>query len=262
MTDRTLQFTLREWRRLILAPQLVVAVTGAGLVLGISGPFGTYATMPPVPRILYWLIVAHVTFGIGLLDARLIAEHTPARHLGVLPAYAVAGVVGGVPITVAVELINWLGAIDTIDDWQEIGVSLAYCTAINFCICMAAAWYDPGEIGDEPLAAAASMPRLLKRLPIELRGSLSHLSMQDHYVEVVTEKGSKLILMRLADAISETEPVAGIQVHRSHWVALGAVARTQREKERYFVEMKNGAVLPISRSCLPAARDAGLVVAA
>ena len=101
---------------------------------------------------------------------------------------------------------------------------------------------------------------LLKRLPIELRGNLSHLSMQDHYVDIVTDKGSKLVLLRLADAIAETEPVPGLQIHRSHWVAPGCgCPHPPCEGDRHFVELKDGAVLPISRSSLPAAREAGLV---
>ncbi|MCP4315749.1 MAG: LytTR family transcriptional regulator [Hyphomicrobiales bacterium] len=240
------------------SPKAVAAVVGAGLVLGLSGPFNTYETMQPVLRVFYWVLAALVTFGVGLLNARLIAEHTPARRLGVLPSYAVAGLVGGITIFIVVELINLIGNVGAAENWNSLGISLAYCTAINFCICMLVAWLGSGNAEDEA-ATASESPKLLKRLPIELRGQLSHLSMQDHYVEVVTERGSNLVLMRLADAISETEPVAGVQIHRSHWIALDAVTRTRREGERYVVEMNNGVLLPISRSCLPAAREAGLI---
>lgn len=261
MTDRSLQFTLREWWQFVSSPKAVVVVAAAGLVLGLSGPFGTYEAMHPLARVVYWVLIAFVTFGVGLLNARLVAEHTPARKLGVLPAYAVAGLVGGIPIFLVVELVNLVGSIGEPESWQSRGILFAYCTAINFCICMLVAWLAGSAAATGNTEVANAAPRLLKRLPIELRGPLSHLSMQDHYVDVVTDRGNKLVLMRLADAISETEPVSGLQVHRSHWIALDAVARTRREKERYVVEMKNGAVLPISRSCLPAAREAGLLPA-
>ncbi len=261
MTDRTLQFTLREWWRFVSAPKALVVVAVAGLVLGLSGPFGTFENMKPLARLGYWLLIAFVTFGIGLLDARLIAEHTPARRLGPVPAYSIAGIVGGIPVFAVVELVNLASGIGFSENWQERLELLAYCTAINFCICLLVVWFARVEVDSEQPDTAASpqAPKLLKRLPIELRGALSHLSMQDHYVEVVTEQGSKLVLMRLADAILETEPVPGLQVHRSHWVALDAVAGTKRQRERLMVEMKNGAVLPISRTHLPAARAAGLL---
>ncbi|MEM9106989.1 MAG: LytTR family DNA-binding domain-containing protein [Pseudomonadota bacterium] len=261
MTDRTLQLTLREWWQFVTAPRALVVVAAAGLVLGLSGPFGTFETMSPLPRLGYWLLTAFLTFGIGLLNARLIADHTPVRRLGYFPAYAVAGIVGGIPVYAIVELINWAIRVEISGTLHVRWELLAYCTAINFCICMLIAWFASNKTDSGQPAAAASpqAPQLLKRLPIELRGALSHLSMQDHYVEVVTEQGSKLVLMRLADAIQETEPVPGLQVHRSHWVALEAVASTRRERERHMVEMRNGAVLPISRTFLPAAREAGLL---
>ncbi|WP_419907184.1 LytTR family DNA-binding domain-containing protein [Hoeflea sp.] len=261
MTDRSLQFTLREWWQFVSAPKTAVVVAAAGLVLGLSGPFGTYDAMHPLARLVYWELIAFVTFSVGWLNARLIGEHTPARKLGVLPAYAVAGLIGGIPIYAVVELINLVGNIGAPQDLPSRVILFAYCTAFNFCMCMLVAWLFKRAARAVPPEAAGAVPKLLKRLPIELRGPLSHLSMQDHYVEVVTDRGSQLVLMRLADAISETEPVSGLQVHRSHWVAFDAVARTRREKERYIVEMKGGAVLPISRSHVPAARAAGLLPA-
>ncbi|MDA4845220.1 LytTR family DNA-binding domain-containing protein [Hoeflea poritis] len=261
MTDRSLQFTLREWWRFVSAPKTAVVVAAAGLVLGLSGPFGTYEVMHPLARLVYWELTAFLTFGVGWLNARLIAEHTPARKLGVLPAYAVAGLIGGIPIYAVVELINLAGNIGAPQDLQSRAILFVYCTAFNFCMCMLVAWLYSSAVKALPQETENAAPRLLRRLPIGLRGPLSHLSMQDHYVEVVTDRGSQLVLMRLADAISETRPVPGLQVHRSHWVALEAVARTRREKERYVVEMKGGAVLPISRSHVQAARAAGLLPA-
>nr|WP_258571113.1 LytTR family DNA-binding domain-containing protein [Flavimaribacter sediminis] len=99
----------------------------------------------------------------------------------------------------------------------------------------------------------------MKRLPVELRGKLQYLTVQDHYVEVVTDKGSYLVLMRLGDAIAETAPVEGLRIHRSHWVALSAVGRIRREGDRLLVETVGGAVLPVSRSHRAALREAGLV---
>ena len=256
MTERTLQLTLREWRALMTAPRTVVALTGVGLVLGLSGPFGTYGGMPPGGRIVYWLVITFATFGVGMLASQLVAENTPLRRLGPVPAHALAAIVGGVAVTATVLLVNRLGGIHFAGSWSGVAELYFYCAAISVCVTGLFAAY---EVSETRKADKRRAPALLKRLPIELRGTLSHLSMQDHYVEIVTDKGSKLVLLRLTDAIAETEPVPGQQVHRSHWVALDAVARTRREGERHLIEMKDGAVLPISRSSLPAAREAGLV---
>lgn len=78
--------------------------------------------------------------------------------------------------------------------------------------------------------------------------------------EVTTEKGKALVLMRLSDAIRETPPTPGLQIHRSHWVAVDAVARTVRTGDKLLVELKDGRRLPVSRSYTRDVRDAGLVV--
>ncbi|MCB1397271.1 MAG: LytTR family transcriptional regulator, partial [Rhodobacteraceae bacterium] len=86
------------------------------------------------------------------------------------------------------------------------------------------------------------------------------LSVQDHYVEVVTTRGRELLLMRLSDAIAETEGCAGLQVHRSHWVALDQVQAAHRDGARAVLTLSDGREIPVSRTYVPAAKEAGLLV--
>ncbi|WP_223641101.1 LytTR family DNA-binding domain-containing protein [Rhodobacter sp. TJ_12] len=104
-----------------------------------------------------------------------------------------------------------------------------------------------------PVAEAAEPAgRLCARLEPELRAPLIRLQVRDHYVDVVTEAGTGSLLMRLADAIAETEGVPGLRVHRSHWVARAAIAGLRRDKGKYVVQMRDGAEVPVSRSYAPA----------
>ena len=83
------------------------------------------------------------------------------------------------------------------------------------------------------------------------RAALVRLEVQDHYVLIVTARGRDLVLMRLADAVRETAPVDGMQVHRSHWVARDGVAALTREagkNGRLVIETTDGATVPVSRS--------------
>ena len=91
------------------------------------------------------------------------------------------------------------------------------------------------------------------------RGALIRMSVHDHYVEVVTTGGRSLVLMRLRDAIGETAPAPGLRVHRSHWVAFGGVTGCRRADGRALLKTRDGFAVPISRSYMKAARDAGLV---
>lgn len=66
-----------------------------------------------------------------------------------------------------------------------------------------------------------------------------------------------MLLMRLADAIAETGGDTGMQVHRSHWVAYGAVEGLEREAgktPRLILVMSDGARVPVSRSHAAAVR--------
>lgn len=95
-------------------------------------------------------------------------------------------------------------------------------------------------------------------MPLPQRGKLLALSVADHYVDIVTDRGKALVLMRFADAIRETGGVAGLQIHRSHWVAREAVVRSHRAGGKLLLELSNGLRLPVSRSFLPEVREAGL----
>ena len=111
---------------------------------------------------------------------------------------------------------------------------------------------DPGQ---GPTGAAV-VPPLLERLPLARRGRLLHLQMRDHYVEIHTDRGSDLVLMRFGDALRELGATEGMQVHRSHWIARAAVSRIVRRAGRTVVVLENGSEVPVSRRYVPALREA------
>ena len=80
--------------------------------------------------------------------------------------------------------------------------------------------------------------------------------MQDHYVEVVTSKGSALILLRFQEAMDELEGYGGLQVHRSHWAAFDGIEEMQRKSGKLLLKMRDGATLPVSRSFAKTVRQA------
>jgi DNA-binding LytR/AlgR family response regulator len=98
----------------------------------------------------------------------------------------------------------------------------------------------------------------LRRLPLELRGPLVRIEAQDHYLKIVTERGSTLILMRLGEAVEALDGVRGLQTHRSHWVSLDAVTAHRRMQGRDVLVMSDGAEVPVARGKRDAARQAGL----
>lgn len=111
----------------------------------------------------------------------------------------------------------------------------------------------------EPVTAQPPVVPLLERLPLDKRGDLVALSVEDHYVRIKTTIGTEMILMRLSDAIRETGDTRGDQVHRSHWVSYDQVASARREGDRAILTLKDGGEIPVSRANLPKIREAGLL---
>lgn len=253
MASNDLHFTIRELQRHLRAPLLWAALGSVSAVLGLAGPFGTYSALPLLPRLGYWGATVVVTY---LICVAVIAGLERAWHpRGSIPTYALFGAAGGLPIALFVWLFNRLvfGG-SAIGFWPL----LAYATVIAAVGSALIATFTRSLASQPVPSVAPRRPSLLDRLPLEVRGRLTHLSVQDHYVEVRTEKGRHMLLMRLSDAIAETDGAEGLQVHRSHWVAKDAVLRSARRDGRLYLHLADGSEIPVSRSYLKPVRDAGL----
>lgn len=102
-------------------------------------------------------------------------------------------------------------------------------------------------------------PRLAGRLEPEMRGTLISISVRDHYVDVRTDKVRSSLLLWLSDAIDETAPIDGAQVHRSHWVAWEAVQAVERKRDKVLLRLCDGDPIPISRNCREKLEARGLI---
>ncbi len=265
MNDGALQFTKRQLQATLRSPQFWGVLLGIALLIGLIGPFGTFA-LPLLPRLGYWLGVSVVTWFVAQTVVLLLVGMVPRDWpLSSMATAGLAGAVAGLPVALVVWVLNLLVIPErSLSLWQL----LAYCVALTGVISLLGEMLSPSQMDENQMppvndtAKHSPMPAnetpLLQRLPPEQRGSLLYLSMQDHYVEVHTERGKTLLLLRLADAIRETGAVEGVQIHRSHWVARTAVRMTRRRNGRLWLVMSDGAELPVSRSGLAAVRAAGL----
>lgn len=257
MNTAPLQLALRETQALSRRPQSWIVLGAVGLLMGMVGPFGTFE-MPVLPRLAYWLAVVIGTTALCIFIERLIT-HDLSGRVSALMASALGGAVAGVPIAVCVRVFNLL-VFGNEDDPMSVWTLLAYSVPIAALVTTSAQILlrdeDAKSSANEPVKAE---PALLDRLPRPQRGRLLHIAVSDHYVDVTTDKGTTLVLMRLSDAIRETAPIAGLQVHRSHWVALDAVKRSSRQSGKPMLELENGTLVPVSRSFAEAAKAAGIL---
>lgn len=254
------QHALRELRRSFRHPVTWAVLLGITGILAIAGPFGTDDLMRFAPRAAYWGALAVSTYAIGMLTGAILWPWLRGRWPN--PAIILAAGLGtGLGATLAVTLLN-LAVFGFLPDWTEVPGFAAPIFAIALIV---TAVLDilmglfNGRTGAEARTDAPEGPALLDRLPFDKRGALLALSVEDHYVCVRTDRGEALLLMRLTDAIRETAPVAGLRVHRSHWVALGAVTAARRDGDRAVLTLRDGTEVPASRANVAALRDAGLL---
>lgn len=229
------------------------------LILGVSGPFGTYAADGWSARIAYWARTLLVGYCIYRPLIALAARHGGGMGGSAALAWVAAVLAGGIPMT----LWLWYAGpvIDFARPWPDAGQFVDTYAQILFVAGLATtalfAWRARDARPAEPPVAAPGRPALAARLPAHLGDDIRALGVEDHYVRVHTARGDTLLLMRLGDAIAEMAPVAGAQVHRSWWIARHAVEGAAREGDSWRLRLTGGLAVPVARARVAALRADG-----
>ncbi|MFT8422492.1 MAG: LytTR family DNA-binding domain-containing protein [Gluconacetobacter sp.] len=109
-----------------------------------------------------------------------------------------------------------------------------------------------------PGAGGVSCCDFLGRHAPDLAGArLLALAAEDHYLRIHTDRGQVLALLRLRDAIDSLGAEAGLQVHRSYWVAMHAAPRAARRGQSWQLELPSGLSIPVSKARVAACRAVG-----
>jgi hypothetical protein len=251
-------------------PKHLPWVIGSAIILAVIGPFGTYNYMGLAQRLVYflatgisfWLVIVLISALLGSLDW---TQRWP------LPLrMAVAGFVSAAPGTLVIFLVHgWLVQPVAIRFAPQIFIESAFLAVVfSVVIGLFVDWRLHAEADLERARVAAAIAKtepgpappptdFFRRIPPALGRDLLALQMEDHYLRIHTALGSDLILLRLRDALAELGPERGLQVHRSWWVAKGAVASVERNAGRAALVLQNGLRVPISKSFRDHVKDAG-----
>ncbi|SFS99729.1 transcriptional regulator, LytTR family [Sulfitobacter marinus] len=223
----------------------------ATVLCAIAGPFGTHAALLLGPRLIYWACV----IALSVLGTALVL-----RAAKDAPVWKTAMLWGGyiTMLSVLIHTLNswlfepWQGTCQLLYLWVIIAVTVL---VVHGAVGLAryAFLAPPKTSAQDPETA------FLRHLPLEKRAPLIRIEAQDHYLNVVTQKGSALVLLRLQDAVAALHAAEGLQVHRSHWVAKKAVAQHRRVQGRDYLVLVSGDEIPVSRSFRPAVIEAGLI---
>ena len=253
---KTVQLALRELRQLFLKKQTVLSLLVASAICIMSGPFGTQQSLGVLARTTYWTLIVFTTYGIGVF-CYVMAHLQPGatRRTTVIAAIA-----AGVGIATWTTVLNIYAIPNFPTTLYECGIVFVTSFVIAFVLAVALYFLLPSR-QNTPETPAKRDIALLDRLPFDKRGTLISLHAADHYVRVETVNRSELTLIGLADAIQLAQPIKGVQVHRSHWVALDQVTGYDKTDGTWTVILTNGRCVPVSRGYRADAITAGIIPA-
>lgn len=234
-----------------------VFIVAVSLLLGISGPFGTYEVFNLGQRMVFWLVVLSINWVQWVILVRLLTYLTrgnpwPPGATGTVASFPFAALIS-VELTFARQMMP-----------EQSGLPMAETFLWILALILGTCWLSQLVYHFVPARAIESSseeendrsPIFLKRIPHNIAGDLLYLKAEDHYLRICTNVGSELILMRLKDAIKELGGIDGLQVHRSYWVARNAVEHVARHRRKTELLLKNGSCVPVSESFLPAVKEA------
>lgn len=220
----------------------------------VSGPFGT-DQMPIIRRISYWCVSNMIAIAMSVTIIRAVSQLPMLAPLPALLRNAFGAIVFAGGFSVLMVSVHRL-VFGPNPNYPSLE-SLFWTTALIALAIVIAVHVLTGSKSQAP--SGIKEPRILKRLKPGLGTGITRLAMQDHYVEVHTDRGSQLVLMRFSDALEELEGLSGWRLHRSHWIAEDGIADIERLDGKTFAITVDGTRLPISRTYLPVLKEVGIL---
>jgi hypothetical protein len=245
----------------------LAALLAVGAILGWLGPYGTYFCFDTPDRFGYWMLRS-LLVGLTCLAAfQVLAAGEPVTSWPATKRALVALFIASLPCaliglalatlfhhapTSPLQFAALYGRVAIVTVIVGFPLHLIRATAAR-----ERAIQPARQASAAPAAVVPNGAAFLRRIPAKLGSELLYIAMEDHYLRVHTRRGSDPLLLRLSDAVAELGPVIGRQVHRSHWVARQAVSSVERDGYRTWLVLTTGMKIPVSRTYLPALREAG-----
>ncbi len=273
--DRAISRRAAFWRKTLTDLAIMTVI---GVVLAIIGPFGSIVQPLPV-RLISWLAFAYLGYMIYSPMGYFVERAHTSLDLPRGPLWLAAALVATVPMAALVYVIRFMPDWPPLPSLETALTTYFYVFVIGGSVTLlfntlavrqAPQRPPPPEdrikaavVEQSPPESPAPSPThanpLLDQLPAELGSEVIALEMEDHYVRVHTALGSALVLMRLRDAMAHVSDVEGRQVHRSWWVARGAVEHVEREGRSVRLVLGEDLVAPVSRAEVSELKAAGWI---
>ncbi|TNJ39151.1 LytTR family DNA-binding domain-containing protein [Phaeobacter sp. B1627] len=257
-----MSLALRQLQATLASPVFWIVVGTAVGLTAMAGPYYTLERLSFPERLVYWGVTIPLSALTMTVLSTVAFRLTKARSLNWVIVTVLVGLVGVLPVTGSVYLSEGI-ATGFEDGWLD-GVSffrlaLFVAPSLIGVTLVVNALFEFRVVGQDSAVLEPppqSETLLQSKLPHHLGHEIVTVQARDHYAEVTTLKGSAMVLMRLGDAVRDLEPLGGLQVHRSWWVNLAHLARTETGKSGQELVMKTGQRVPVGRSFRKALKEA------
>ena len=251
-TDRDYRFAMREPKYVRNLRDDIPWMLGISLVLAVIGPFGTFDSMSFAYRLPYFLVAGFSTWLLVTGLIRLLLRWDALGSWHAVARAALAGALAAIPGSLVVFALE--ATLRTTPPLRALLWLIPNHALLTISISVVIGLFVQQRLRQEADVERARVAALPVPTPVAEPASteLEALCLRVH-----PAVGSDRILRRLRDAIAELGEGAGLQVHRSWWVAHGAVQGTNRDGQRLAVVLRNGLEVPVSKSRREAVKAAG-----
>jgi hypothetical protein len=248
--------TKREWPADLAVTSAIALLAGA--VIGLLGPFGTYS-FALSNRLVYWIAIIGINWLLCAVTLREIERlFPPDRIYSLIAVPLLTSLVLVVPATAVVfsvgRLIEPALTPNIVPLLGMVFLLLVVLATPGYVIRrLIRQRHEPGikpRDSRESAVTPDNESTFFARFTPPIRGPITSIESQDHYLVVRGPEDRRMIHCRMNDAQRELGAV-GIRVHRSWWVAKDAIERRLRRNGRHYLELTDGQLIPISRAYLP-----------
>ncbi len=264
MNGTVYQLTLRRWSEALRHPGLYFSFAAAVSIATAGGPFGTFDSLSLAQRLGFWFLALLTCWTIGLLaivPLRLYLQKLGApKFFAFLTATCLASAII-CPIFITLLTAVKDRQVDNMTQFEHLLLTVPVVVIVSLLVLHASGEStellnradqhskktrtDKMRISDDD---ETNNCVILQKLPPEKRGAIFAMLAQDHYVEVITNRGKELVLARLTDATALCGDQDGLRIHRSTWVSRKGIETVEKQGRKMRVVLRNGLRLPVART--------------
>ncbi|GAB5379321.1 MAG: LytTR family DNA-binding domain-containing protein [Aliiglaciecola sp.] len=250
----------------------LLLMTVIGVVIGILRPFGMTA-YPLYQSISYWVFTCYLGYAIYAPTITFANRKLESLMKKRWWRVAVGAFFASIFMTIAMPICTYLFLdikVDLVNEFADMFPRILLIGSVISIISLVREELEKRSIAlvetqnqlaeskhSQKVVEDAAYHEFMSQLPIEKRGELLCLEMDDHYINVYTDKGHHMVLMRFKDAISVLSNYPGLQTHRSWWVANDAIIKVEKDDRKLKLTLLNGMSVPVSRTYQKQVKEAG-----